>query len=65
MNRYDPIEPHSMIGSTNGEFVKFSDLEFALTDVKAELKEECGGNGEFAHVYATLKIVGQRLGVVV
>ena len=65
MNRYDPIEPHAMIGSTNGEFVKFGDLAFILTDLKAELRAEYGGNGEFAQVYSALRMVGERLGIVV
>ena len=65
MNRYEPIEPHVMQGSINGTFVKFSDLEFALADLKAELRAEYGGNGEFAPVYSTLRIVGERLGIVV
>ena len=65
MNRYEPIEPHSLIAETNGTFVKFSDLEFALTDLKAELRAEYGGNGEFAPVYSTLRMVGERLGIVV
>lgn len=65
MIRFDPIEPHSMVLSGNGTFVKFREVEKLLQDLKTELKEEYGGNGEFAPVYSTLKIVGQRLGVVV
>lgn len=65
MNRYDPLEPHSMVASKTGAFVKFNDIEFTLTDLKAELRAEYGGNGEFAAVYATLRMVCEKLGIVV
>ena len=65
MIRWEPIEPHSMQLHGNGTFVKVREIEKALQDLKGELKDEYGGNGEFAPVYATLRIVGQRLGIVV
>lgn len=64
MTRFEPIEPHVMQLSPTGTFVKFAQIERMLKDLKGELREEYGSNGEFAAVYSTLRIVCERLGVV-
>lgn len=65
MVRFDPIEPHGMLVATTGPYVKFSEVENTLKDLKGELRDEYGSNGEFAAVYATLRMVGEKLGIVV
>ncbi len=65
MTRFEPIEPHSLIMSPTGTYVKFAQIERMLTDLKSQLRAEYGGNGEFAQVYSTLRMVGETLGIVV
>jgi len=64
MNRFESLEPHCMMPSPTGPFVKFSEIERIVKDLKGELRDEYGSNGEFAQVYSTLKIISQRLGIV-